>query len=549
MKKNNMKLTQLLNLIGKSKGLYTGALLAIGLEVTAESSGNLIIRHIIDGVLLESKGTRALMYSGLFFMGVSLFRGLFSFIEGKGKAQVSETVTRDIRNQIYDHLQNLSFKYHDNAQTGELVQRATSDVDTVRRFFAEQIPQVVRIGLLFIINFTVLLVLDFKLALLSVVAVPLIGSISIIFFKAIFRAYDDFQDHEGQMTAAIQENLTGIRVVRAFARQDWEKARFEKTNAVQRKKGFTLLFRHSLYWPIAHSICGIQFVATLLLGGAMVVKGTMTPGTFIAFSSMVNALIWPLQELGRVITELSKSFVSFNRIAEILKTQKEELHSDQRPEVSKLKGKIDINNLTFSYGKEQPVLKEICLSCRPGEKIALVGPTGSGKSSLVNLLPRNYEYQKGEILLDNRPLEEYGRHFLRRNIGIVEQEPFLFSTTIRENIAYGLDREFSIDEIEKAAKAAAIHDSILSLPHGYNTMVGEKGVSLSGGQKQRITIARTLLKDPAILILDDSTSAVDSGNRREDKKGPGSFNERKNKLHHRPQDSDPEDGRQDHRIK
>ncbi len=511
MKKYTKKIKQLLLLIGKSKWVYIWALAAIAGEVAAESTGNLVIRHIIDRVFLENRGMTMVMLFTLMFGGLSVFRAVFSFLEGRGKSKVSETVAKDIRNQMYDHIQHLSFKYHDNAQTGELVQRATSDVDAVRRFFAEQVPGIIRIALLFIINFVILLFLNTKLALVSIIAVPLIAFLSIIFFRQIFKTYDDFQNHQGKMTAIIQENLSGIRVVRAFARQDWEKKKFAKTNSTQRQKGMTLLMSHALYWPVAHTICGMQFVLTILIGSFMVINKTMTPGTFVAFSTMVNALIWPLQELGRTITELSKSFVSFNRISEIMGTKKEDLHTGQIAGNEKLKGNIEIKNLSFSYNKDVPVLNNISFTCRQGEKIALVGATGSGKSTLVNLLPRNYDYDEGQIFLDGRPLNNYSRHFLRKNIGIVEQEPFLFSTTIKENISYSLDREVSMEEIISAAKAAAIHDSIMNFSEGYETKVGEKGVSLSGGQKQRITIARTILKDPAILILDDSTSAVDAG--------------------------------------
>ena len=338
MRKYKEKIIQLLLLIGKSKWVYIGALTAIAVEIAAESAGNLIIRHIIDRVILENRGMTLIILFTLLFGGVSVLRAVFNFFEGKGKARVSETVARNIRNQMYDHIQHLSFHYHDNAQTGELVQRATSDVDAVRRFFAEQIPGIARIGLLFMINFIILLVLDTRLALLSIIAVPLITFLSVFFFRLIFRAYDDFQDHQGKMTARIQENLSGIRVVRAFARQDWEKDRFRKVNSTQRQKGFILLISHALYWPLAHSICGLQFVLTILVGAVMVINETMTPGTFIAFSSMVNALIWPLQELGRMITELSKSFVSFNRISEIMSTEKEDLHTGQIQGEEKIKG-------------------------------------------------------------------------------------------------------------------------------------------------------------------------------------------------------------------
>ena len=508
--KYSKKIKELLLLSAKSKWIYIGALTAIGFEVAAESAGNLVIRYIIDKIILEKQGMRLIIIFTLLFGGISLLRAVFSFLEGKGKAKVSESIAREIRNSMYDHIQHLSFIYHDKAQTGELVQRSTSDVDAVRRFFAEQIPGITRIGLLFIINFVILLFLNTKLALISIIAVPLISFISIFFFKLIFQAYEDFQNHQGKMTAGIQENLSGIRVVRAFARQDWEKKKFRKINSLQRQKGFTLLIRHSLYWPMAHVICGMQFVLTILIGAIMVINKTMTPGTFIAFSSMVNALIWPLQELGRTITELSKSFVSFNRITGIMKVEKEDIHSGNINGNEKIQGDLEIINLSFAYTKDIPVLKNISLKCKAGEKIALLGATGSGKSTLVNLLPRNYDFKEGEILLDGHPLRNYSRNFLRRNIGIVEQEPFLFSTTIRENISYGLNRKIEDHEIINAAKAAAIHESIMEFPKGYETMVGEKGVSLSGGQKQRITIARTILKNPSILILDDSTSAVDT---------------------------------------
>ena len=312
------------------------------------------------------------------------------------------------------------------------------------------------------------------------------------------------------MTSRLEENLSGIRVVRAFARQNWEKRKFSDINAEQQRRGFTLILRHTTYWPLGHIICGLQFVVSLLVGGFMVIDGKLSPGTFVAFAAMVNAMIWPLQELGRMVTEFSKSSVSFDRIQEILKEEQEELSSGEAEKNRRIKGRISFRNLRFSYAKGPEVLKGICQEVAPGSRIALLGATGSGKTTLVNLLPRYYEAPAESIHLDGVPLETYGRHFLRKNIGIVEQEPFLFTLSIRENIALGLDREVSQGEIEASAEAAAIHDTILTFPRGYDTLVGERGVTLSGGQKQRIAIARTILKDPAILILDDSTSAVDA---------------------------------------
>jgi ATP-binding cassette, subfamily B, bacterial len=510
MKKNNALTLRLFSLIGPTRYIFIGALITLGLSIAAESSGVLIIRHIVDNVITASPTMKTMFFWALIFMGTAIVRGSLSFLKSLGTSHTSEKITRTIRDRMYDHLQRLSFSYHDQNKTGELIQRSTSDVDTVRRFFADHIPGLCKTLFLFLINFTLLLTLEWRLALFSIIAIPIIIMLSWFFFGKIFTSYDKFQSHEGDMTARIQENLNGIRVVRAFARQEWEKENFRQINLKQLELGIKLVFWDSLYWPFGHAACGFQFAATLFVGGIMTMRGTITPGTFIAFSTMVNALIWPMQELGRQLKEISKSYVSFTRIAEILDEEQEDLTTAQVAEDTIIKGKLEFRDVSFNYIKDVPVLDNINFSCEPGMKIALLGATGSGKSSLVNLLPRFYDYKSGEILLDGRPLKDYSRHFLRRNIGIVEQEPFLFSQTIRENISYSLDREVTQEELEQVARAAAIHDSIISFPQGYDTVVGEKGVSLSGGQKQRLTIARTLLKNPRLLILDDSTSAVDA---------------------------------------
>ncbi|MDC7242318.1 MAG: ABC transporter ATP-binding protein [Spirochaetales bacterium] len=505
-------------LLKGNRRLYTLTILALGLTIAAEVTGFMVIRHVVDGLLdSEVRGAgiiHFLLVWTLVFLALALFKGALSYLHGWGKAHCSEQVIRRMRNSLYDHMQRLSFSFHDSSQTGELVQRSTSDVDTVRKFYANQIPEIFQVFFQFSINLGILLVLEWKLALFSVIVVPVVGAVSTVFFFKIFDAYDDYQDVEGRMSNRIQENLSGIRVVRAFARQEWEKDQFRKINALQRAKGMRLAWWNSLYWPFGHILCGLQFSATLLLGGFMALNGTISPGTFIAFSSMVNALIWPMQELGRTISEISKSHVSYRRIREILDEEQEDLKSGTALDAHELKGNLEFINAGFRYSLEgkagDKVLEDISFSCREGEKIALLGATGSGKTTLVNLLPRFYDYTEGKILLDGEDLHSYNRHSLRRHIGIVQQEPFLFSMTVAENICYSLDRDVSREEMIRAAKAAMVHESIMSFPEGYDTMVGEKGVSLSGGQKQRIAIARTLLKDPRLLILDDSTSAVDA---------------------------------------
>jgi len=510
MRQKKYSFKELFSMIGSSKWIFLGAMLCMAAALSMETAGNLLIRHIIDEVLIDYKGLKILILMGLFYLGLALIRSFFFFMTGKGKAKTAEQVAKKIRGQVYDHIQKLSFHYHDNTNSGELVQRSTSDVDTIRRFYVDQVPELLKIFFLYVVNLVPLLIMEWRLALLSTAITPFMIFLSWFFFGKIFDTYDDYQNQEAIMTSRIQENLSGIRVVRAFARQKWEMEEFRKVNVEQRQRGFRHILWHNLYWPFAHMLCGGQFVTVLIVGAIMTINKVITPGTFVAFTAMVNALIWPLQELGRVITELSKSYVSFARIQEILEEEQEDLESTTVKADTPLKGCLEFRKLNFAYQKETPVLKNIDLRILQGEKIALLGATGSGKTTLVNLLPRFYDYQDGEIFLDGQSLKHYSRQYLRQHIGIVQQEPFLFSMTIAENIAYSVDREVSREDIEQAAKAAAIHDSIMTFPQGYDTQVGEKGVSLSGGQKQRITIARTLLKDPAILILDDSTSAVDA---------------------------------------
>jgi ATP-binding cassette subfamily B protein len=434
-----------------------------------------------------------------------------ALLAGWARSKTAENIIRDLRNRLFDHIQHLSFPYHDNINSGELIQRSTSDIDMVRQFYANQIPGLARILFMFIINFIAVLILDYRLALFSVSIIPVIVVVSIFFFGKIYKAYSEHQDQEGLATSFAKENLSGIRVVRAFARQKEEKHKFDKINSLQRDRGFKVAFWHTMYWPVSHMLCGIQWVSAVFFGAILTLQDpSFTPGMLVTATFLFNSMIWPVQDLGRIVTEISRGYVSFTRINTVLKERKETVRDKARIKSGSITGEIVFKNVWFYYVKGNPVLKDISFTCRSGETIALIGSTGSGKSTLINLLPRFYENKSGEIYLDGHPLNKYNRQFLRTNIGIVEQDPFLFSTTIEENISYGTDRDITITDIKKAAESAAIHNTIMSFKDGYRTMVGEKGVSLSGGQKQRIAIARAILKNPRVLILDDSTSAVDS---------------------------------------
>jgi ATP-binding cassette subfamily B protein len=445
------------------------------------------------------------------FVLLAVVEGSFSYVSGRLAAFTAEGITRRLRNYLFDHLQRLTFAYHAKTPTGDQIERVTSDVDSLRRFYSEQAIGVGRIILLFSINFLAIMRLNTTLAWASVVVIPFILLVSLWFFKKVTAAYEKYQEQEATLSTTLQENLTGVRVVKAFARQDFEKNKFEKDNFEKFLRGKRLLLMHSLFWPLSDIVLGFQMLAGFMLAAVMAIQGVITVGTYIAYVGLVVWLIWPIRNLGRLIVSTSTGMVSYGRLMDIVKQDREPLTDGKVTAENSPEGKIVFDDVSFSYeSDEYQVLNHVSFTVLPGQSIALLGSTGSGKTSLVNLLPRFYDYNGGRILLDDNELKEYSRDYLRRNIGIVEQEPFLFSRSIRENITYGVGRDVSGEEVEKAAKAAAVHDVIMTFPDKYDTLVGEKGVTLSGGQKQRVTIARTLLKNPRILILDDSTSSVDT---------------------------------------
>jgi ATP-binding cassette, subfamily B, bacterial len=495
---------------------YLGATLALAVSALAQTVMYLLLRYFADDVVTQGKYignsiTQTFLWIGMAFVGLAIVQGGFSFLSGRLAAYTAEGITRRLRDFLFDHIQRLSFSYHATTPTGDLIERVTSDVDALRRFFSEQGIGIGRIILLFVINFIAILNLNVKLGLLSVIAIPFMLLVSIWFFKRVTKAFENYQSQEAVLSTTLQENLTGVRVVKAFGRQEYEKGKFEKDNWTKYLKGKLLLLMHSLFWPLSDIVLGLQMLFGFIYAATMAINGEITVGMYIAYVGLVVWLIWPIRNLGRIIVNASSGMVSYGRLMEVVKQAREPLFDGKVQPEGPVKGEIIFENVSFMYsdGKDD-VLKNVSFQVNPGQAVALLGSTGSGKSSLVNLLPRFHEYTSGRILLDGAELKDYSRAYLRKQIGIVEQEPFLFSRSIRENITYGVGRDVSQEEVERAAKAAAVHDVILGFPDGYNTLVGEKGVTLSGGQKQRVTIARTLLKNPRILILDDSTSSVDT---------------------------------------
>ncbi len=495
---------------------YIGATAALAVSALAKACTFLLLGYFADKVLTQQiyvAGTldKTLLLIGVGFVALAAVEGLFSYLSGRLAAYTAEGITRRLRDFLFDHIQRLSFSYHSQTPTGDLIERVTSDVDALRRFFSEQAIGMGRIILLFVINWTAILNLNAKLGWASVIVIPLILVVSLWFFQKVTKRYEEYQAQEAILSTTLQENLTGVRVVKAFARQDYEKGKFEKDNWSKFLKGRLLLVMHSLFWPLSDIVLGFQMLFGFILAATMAIRGEITVGNYVTYVGLVVWLIWPIRNLGRMIVQASTGLVSYGRLMEIVKQTREPLTDGRIQPQGPVRGEIEFKDVSFVYedGKHE-VLKNVSFHIQPGQSIALLGSTGSGKTSLVNLLPRFHDYTSGQVLLDGVELKDYPRKYLREQIGIVQQEPFLFSRSIRENILYGVGRSVSQEEIEAAAKAAAIHDVILSFPDGYNTLVGEKGVTLSGGQKQRVTIARTLLKNPRILILDDSTSSVDT---------------------------------------
>lgn len=495
---------------------YVVAALALAISALSKSYTYILLRFFTDDVLGQGKRlgtslTTTLLWIGAGFICLAAVEGSFSFLSGRLAAYTAEGFTRRLRDFLFDHIQRLSVSYHATTPTGDLIERVTSDVDALRRFFSEQAIGAGRIVLLFVINFIAILRLNQELALISVVVIPIILLASIWFFKKVTKAYEEYQAQEAVLSTTLQENLTGVRVVKAFARQEYEKQKFEKDNWGKYLKGKFLLFMHSMFWPISDVVLGLQMLFGFIYGAFMTIDGDISLGTYLAYAGLVVWLIWPIRNLGRIIVQTSTGMVSYGRLMEVVKQQRESLLDGKYQPAGAVRGDIRFEDVSFMYADgKTDVLKNVSFHASPGQAIALLGSTGSGKTSLVNLLPRFHEYTSGRILLDGLELKDYPRAYLRSQIGIVEQEPFLFSRSIRENIRYSVGREVPAEEIERAARAAAIHDVILTFPDGYDTLVGEKGVTLSGGQKQRVAIARTLLKNPRILILDDSTSSVDT---------------------------------------
>lgn len=506
--------------------LYLGAVLSIGLATLFSFFSPLIIRMTVDSIIgdspinapkfvtdmIDGVGGRSNLAHNLWICGgvliaLAALNGIFTFLKGKWTAIAAETTAKNIRNSLYDHLQHVSYDYHVKAETGDLIQRCTSDVDTIRAFLAVQFVEIGRALFMVALALIIMLSLDVRMTLISMIAVPIIFVFAIIFFMKVKKAFKESDEAEGRLSTVLQENLTGVRVVRAFARQDYEMDKFDVKNAEYRDLTYKLLKLLASYWSSSDMLCMLQIGTVLMAGSYWASTGRISLGTLIVFTTYESMLLWPVRQMGRLLTDLGKTTVSLRRIEEILEQPMEQpAEKEGKPEIQ---GAIEFNKVTFGYDESKPILKEVSFKVEKGQTVAILGPTGSGKTTLMHLLPRLYELQKGSITIDGVDIRSIEKKWLRKNIGIVLQEPFLYSKSIMENIGLAKDHVLE-QEVYEAAQTASVHGVIQEFEKGYETLVGERGVTLSGGQKQRVAIARTLILNSPVLIFDDSLSAVDT---------------------------------------
>lgn len=517
----------MLSLIGQNWTHFLWALIATIMMFIIGFLTPLLLSEIVDSILgsepftmpdflmnpINALGGRDFLRQNLWIPALALIlmnvvNGVFTFIKGRSSAIASENIARKLRNDLYRHLQHLPFAYHVKAQAGELIQRCTSDVDTIRRFLAVQVMEVVNTVLMVVIAMSILLPRSVPITLYSLILVPPLFCFATWFFKMVHKSFEVADEADGVLNAVLQENLSGVRVVRAFGQQEREVEKFDRVNNDLRKKNLRLNELLAIYWGGGDAISMTQTLLTLVVCIIYACNGWITVGTLIVFTSTLGMLLFPIRQLGRTLSDAGKAMVSMKRVQAILH---EEAEPDE-PNALKpdLHGDIVFDHVSFAYPDDNvPVLRDVSFTIPAGKTAAVLGGTGSGKSTMMYLLQRLYTPTNGKITIGGVDIQQIDRKYLRAHVGLILQEPFLYSKSIRENVGITAPEQ-EAERIEHAADIASASGFIAKADKGWETVVGERGVTLSGGQKQRIAIARTLLKDNNILIFDDSLSAVDT---------------------------------------
>ena len=461
-----------------------------------------------DGITGADTGRGTLALLALALLGASLARGFFDFARTYTTDSLSQLVSYDLRNDFYNKLQHLSFAYHDREHTGNLMSKATADVEAVRRYVNMGLVRSLEVLVRVVAVTAILIFLNWELTLISLAFVPFLTARSTMVMGRLRVMWMHVQEVMGHMVTVLQENLVGIHVVKAFASEDYEKKKFaERAQELQQEyfKSERLQGTNSA-WMTLYFTLALGLI--LWYGGLEVINGNLTPGELTMFILYLNQLTFPIRMSAFIINSFSRAISSGRRLFDVMDAQSPVVEKPGAEDMARAQGHVRFSDLSFAYDSRLPALQGVNITAEPGQVTAILGAPGSGKSTIVNLLPRFYDATQGQITIDGRDIREFTLASLRRNVGIVQQDVFLFSASIQENIAYGAV-DASFEEIVHAAKVAQLHDQIVTLPFGYDTPVGERGTTLSGGQRQRLSIARTVLIDPPILILDDSTSSVD----------------------------------------
>ena len=519
-------------MIGKflrgSRLLFLASMLASALAALADMLAPQIVRVAVDNVLgsastetlpafavrlIERAGGVAVLRQQIWILALAVaavvvVKAAAQYGYEVSKTAASETLVKTMRDSLFSHIERLPYAWHMKNRTGDIIQRCTSDIDTLKNFLAEQMTNLIRIVILLTLSVVFMLSMDPRLTLIAMLPVPVIIAYSLHFHKKIGEAFLACDENEGLLSTLAQENLTGVRVVRAFGRERDERDRFEKQNRYYTGLWMKLAKPLATFWSTGDVLSGLQILLTVVFGAVFCIRGTMHAGAYIAFLSYCAMMTWPVRMLGRMISEMSKAGVSLDRIRYIMESPEEETAVGLTPDLS---GDIVFDRVSFSYDGGSDVLHDMSFTVPAGSTLGILGGTGSGKSTLVLLLDKLYDLPEGQgsITIGGVDLREIRTDHLRRNIGMVLQEPFLFSRTIAENIGIH-DPELGMDRIREAARAACLDETVMNFARGYDTPVGERGLTLSGGQKQRTAIARTLSQDVPILVFDDSLSAVDT---------------------------------------
>ena len=526
--KKKETLTLLWRFLKGAKRYFLITILAAGITALADMIQPQIIRAAVDCALGGKEGDfpafvmdlveriggfaylgQHLWIMALAVLAVALVQVASQFAFRVFNTKASETLVKTMRDSLFSHIQRLPFSWHMKNRTGDIIQRCTSDIDTTKNFLSEQLTAIFRIGLLLVLSITFMGAMDPMLTLIALIPTPFIIVYSFHFHSKVHDGFEECDENEGRLSAMAQENLTGVRVVRAFGREKAEILKFQKQNdhytTLWENMGKTL----SQFWSVSDVLSGIQVMLVVIAGAWFCVRGDLLSGEYIAFISYNSMMVWPIRQLGRMISELSKAGVSIDRVAYIMHSPAEQDDPDAID--APMDGDISFEHVHFGYENSPEILHDIHFTMKAGTTLGILGGTGSGKSTLMLLLDKLYPLEEGSgrITIGGTDIRKIRTAHLRRNIGMVLQEPFLFSRTIAENIGIAAP-DADLEAIREAARAAALDDSISSFAAGYETMVGERGVTLSGGQKQRAAIARTLISNTPIMIFDDSLSAVDT---------------------------------------